>query len=94
MNERMLTGGLMAGFGTIAAVINAWAEHLFFALFHIARGESLEGAGSFDPGPYGVTPEATEIFIGTRLVIWLLIVLGLGLVLWELSDQYLSERMT
>ncbi|MFB6152965.1 MAG: hypothetical protein ABEJ27_01805 [Halodesulfurarchaeum sp.] len=37
MNERMLTGGLLAGCGTIAAVINAWAGHLFFALFHIAR---------------------------------------------------------
>ncbi|MFB6152964.1 MAG: hypothetical protein ABEJ27_01800 [Halodesulfurarchaeum sp.] len=39
-----------------------------------------------------MTPEATGIFVGTRVVIWVLIVMGLGLVLWEVSNQYLNDR--
>jgi hypothetical protein len=93
MNGKLVAGGLLSGLSTIAAVINAWAQHLFFTMFHIARGESLEGAGSFDPGPYGNTPEATQIFVGTRLLIWVLIVAGIGMLAWGVWDEYRSATL-
>ncbi|MFB6202043.1 MAG: hypothetical protein ABEI98_08530 [Halorhabdus sp.] len=87
MNAKLVAGSILAGLSVIAAVINAWARHFFFTMFHIARGESLEGAGSFAPGPYGNAPEATQIFLGTRVLIWLFIVLGIALVAWSLWEE-------
>jgi len=92
MNSKLIAGSVLAGFGTLAAVVNSWAPHFFFAQYHIARGTSLTGAGSFDPGPYGVAPASVRPFIGTRLLIWAVVALGLGLVAWGiLSDRRGSE---
>lgn len=90
MNAKLVAGSILAGLSVTAAVINAWAQHFFFTTFHIARGKSLEGAGSFDPGPYGNTPEATQIFIGTRFLIWAFILVGIALVVWGIRDEYRS----
>lgn len=67
--------------------MNAWAQHFFFALFHIARVEALESAGSFDPGLYGLAPRATRIFLAMRIVLWLVVFLGLDLVAWGIWEE-------
>ena len=90
MNTKLVAGSILTGLSVTAAVISAWAQHFFFAMFHIARGESLEGSGSFDPGPYGNAPEATQIFIGTRILVYVLIVVGIVLLVWGIWDEYRS----
>ena len=90
MNAKLLAGSLLSGLSLLAAVVNAWARHFFFAAFHVARGEALEGAGSFDPGPYAV-PEATRIFLGTRLLLWPLLAVGVGLLAWGVYEEYDRE---
>lgn len=80
MNSKLLSGSLLAASGLLAAVANAWLGHLFFALFHLARAESLESVGSFDPGQYGGSLESTAVFVGLRVVIWVVLVGGLELV--------------
>ena len=87
MNTKLLAGSLLSGLSLLAAVLNAWAQHFFFAAFHIARAEALEGAGSFNPGPYGVTPESTQIFLGIRVLLWLLLLAGIGLLGWGAWDE-------
>lgn len=90
MNTKLMAGSILTGLSVTAAVINAWARHFFFTMFHIARGESLEGTGSFNPGPYGNAPEATQIFIGTRVLVWVLIVVGIIILVWGIRDEYRS----
>ena len=86
-NSKLLAGSALSGLSLLAAVVNAWARHFFFAAFHVARGEALEGTGSFDPGPYAV-PEATRIFLGTRLLLWALLAVGLALLAWGVVEEY------
>jgi cytochrome b subunit of formate dehydrogenase len=91
MDAKLLAGSILTGISVMAAVMNAWAQHFFFTMFHIARGESLEGVGSFSPGPYGNTPEATQIFLGLRILIWVLILGGLILLVWGIWEEYQAE---
>lgn len=90
MNAKLAAGSILSGLSITAAVFNAWAQHFFFTMFHIARGVSLEGAGSFSPGSYGNAPESTQIFIGTRILIWVFIVVGIVLLAWGIWDEYRS----
>lgn len=88
MNSKMIAGSILTGFGTLAVVISSWARHFFFTQYHIARGTSLEGAGDFDPGPYGIGPEAVRLFLGTQLLLWVVILFGLSLVVWGVWENY------
>lgn len=92
MNSKMISGSVLAGFGTLAAVISSWARHFFFTQYHIARGTSLDGAGEFDPGPYGIAPESVQLFLGTRLLLWSVIVIGLLLVVWGIREDYRTQN--
>lgn len=83
----MISGSILAGFGTLAAVVSSWARHFFFTQYHVARGTSLEGAGEFDSGPYGTAPEAVQPFVGTRLLIWGVVLIGLALVAWGVLED-------
>ena len=82
MNSTLLGGSDLAGTGRLAAVANARAGHRVWALFHVARGTSLEGGGSFSPGPYGADPAGTEISLVLRALLWLAILPGFALVAW------------
>ena len=92
MNTTSIAGSILAGFGVLAAVVNSWAQHFFFTSYHIARGTSLEGAGEFAPGPYGTAPESVNIFLGTRLLIWVVILTGLALVAWGVWAEQSDSR--
>ncbi|MBX0298301.1 hypothetical protein [Haloarcula nitratireducens] len=92
MNTKLLAGSILTGLSLIGAILNAWARHFFFTMFYIARGESLEGAGSFDPGPYGVAPESTQIFLGIRLLLWLLVCFGIALLVWGVLEETRSAE--
>lgn len=87
MNAKLFAGSVLAGLSLIGAILDAWARHFFFTMFHIARAESLEGAGSFSPGPYGVDPHSTQIFIGIRVLLWLCILLGVALLVWGVWEE-------
>lgn len=91
MNTKLLAGSVLSGTSLLAAVLNAWAGHFFFTMYHVARGEALEGAGSFDPGPYGTTPGTAEIFLGTRVLLWGLVVVGLALLAWGIREELRGE---
>jgi hypothetical protein len=87
MNSKTISGSVLTGFGTLAVVISSWARHFFFTQYHIARGTSLEGAGEFAPGPYGTAPESVQLFLGTRLLLWSVIGIGLLLVVWGIRED-------
>ncbi|ESP88329.1 hypothetical protein [Candidatus Halobonum tyrrellensis] len=91
MNAKLVAGSVLSGLCLLAAVVNAWARHFFFAAFHVARGEALEWTGSFDPGRYA-DPETVRIFLGTRLLLWLLLAVGLALLAWGMYEEYERER--
>jgi hypothetical protein len=88
MNTKLLSGSVLTGLSLLSIVLNEWAGHFFYTLFYIARGESLEGAGDFFAGPYGTTPEATQIFVGTRVLLWVALLSGLGLLAWGVAAEY------
>lgn len=88
MNSKMLPGSLLTGFGLLAIVANAWAQHFFFTQFHIARATTLEATGEFNPGTYLAGPEAVELFIVTRILLWGVTLFGLLLVAWGIWEQH------
>jgi hypothetical protein len=92
VNSKLTAGSVLTGLSLLAAVLDAWAKHFFFTMYHVARGESLEGAGSFDPGPYGARPGTAEIFVGTRILVWVALLFGLGLLVWGTVAEYRRER--
>lgn len=92
MNSKLLAGSIMTGFGVLGAVLDAWASHLFFTMFHVAKAQAIESTGSFSPGPYS-SPTETSIFLGIRVVLWAVILVGLVLVSWGIGDEYAPERM-
>ena len=92
MNSNMIAGSILAGFGTLAVVISSWAQHFFFTQYHIARGISLDGAGEFGPGPYGIGPESVQLSLGTQLLMWAVILIGLSLVVWGVWENYRASK--
>jgi len=90
MTSKLLAGSVLAGTSLLAAVLNTWAGHLFFALFHVAKAQSL-AYGSFDPGPYGTSPEDTALFVGVRVLIWVLMAAGLVLLAWGTAEAYRAD---
>jgi hypothetical protein len=90
MNTKLLSGSVLTGLSLLSIVVTEWAGHFFFTMFHIARGESLEAVSRFDPGPYGTSPEATQIFVGTRVLLWVALVAGLALLGWGVLAEYRS----
>lgn len=83
---KLVAGSILTGLSLLAEVVNAWASHFFFAAFKLAKGMSLEGGGSFSPGPYP-DPAAVQIFVGTRVLIWILMAIGIGLMAWGIKEQ-------
>lgn len=65
-------------------------RHFFFAPFHLARAAALEGTGSFDPGPYAAG--TARLFVGTRVLMWLLLAAGVGLLIRGAVDAYGAGR--
>ncbi|MFB6136976.1 MAG: hypothetical protein ABEJ42_01360 [Halobacteriaceae archaeon] len=90
MSEKLLPGSILTAAGLLAAVANAWSKPFFFALFHVGKGESLQGSGSFDPGPYA-DPAATEIFVVTRAAIWLVLIAGVVLLAWGVAEELRAD---
>ncbi len=84
---KTIAGSILAGLSLLAEVLNEWLHHFFFAAYNIAKGTMLEGAHEFAPGPYySQGPEAVQIFIGTRVIIWLFMALGVVLIIWGLRE--------
>ncbi|OKY77138.1 MAG: hypothetical protein BTN85_1784 [Candidatus Methanohalarchaeum thermophilum] len=86
----------MVGFGLLAEVINSWLPHFFWAVAHIGRGLSLLGGGQFTaPSRYGEFLNAPfnsiNIFIGTRILIWAIIITGLALIVWGIIEEKNSK---
>jgi len=91
MNGKLVSGSVLTGVGVLAAVLNAWAQHFFFAMFHIAAAQSLAHRGSFSPGPYGNDPTAVGIFVGVRVVVWVAILAGLALLAWGVREEWAAS---
>ena len=87
MNGKLVGGSVLTAVGVLAAVLNAWASHFFFAMFHIAAAQSLAHRGTFSPGSYGNDPAAVGIFVGIRIVVWVAILAGLGLLAWGVRRE-------
>ncbi|MFO7968190.1 MAG: hypothetical protein R6U44_11390 [Archaeoglobaceae archaeon] len=83
---KIVAGSILTGLSLLAQVVNEWASHFFFAAFNLAKGMSLEGAGTFSPGPY-TDPAAVQIFVGTRVIIWVLMAVGIGLMAWGIKEE-------
>jgi hypothetical protein len=83
---KMIAGSILASLGLMAEMLNEWLSHFFFAAFNIAKGTMFTGAGNFvTPAAYA-DAENVQIFIGTRIVIWLLIALGFALLVWGIKE--------
>lgn len=94
---KVIGGGILAGLSLFAQVINEWFSHFFYALFQIARGVALGGAGGFSTppayaNPYmsGVSGFGVQIFILTRILIWVFMAFGILLVVWGLREKKVS----
>ncbi|MEJ2265961.1 MAG: hypothetical protein P8X95_21145 [Anaerolineales bacterium] len=94
---KVIGGSILAGLSLFAEVLNEWFSHFFYALFQIARGMAL-GAGGFSTppayaNPYmsGVSGFGVQIFILTRILIWVFMALGILLVVWGLREKKVSE---
>ncbi len=81
----IIAGSILTGLSLLAEMINEWLHHFFYAAFNIAKGTMLK-EGSFDPKPYYEGPEAVQIFIGTRIIIWIFIAIGVILLIRGLRE--------
>ena len=86
----LIAGGVLSGLSLLAVVVDAWARHFFFAAFHLARAAALDATGSFDPGSYAAG--TARLFVGTRVLMWLLLAVGIGLLVWGAVDVYRDGR--
>jgi len=84
---KMIAGSILASLGLIAEMLNEWLSHFFFAAVNIAKGAMFTGAGNFVTPAIYADAENVQIFIGTRIVIWLLIALGFTLLVWGIKES-------
>lgn len=94
---KIIGGSLLTGLSLLAEILNEWFSHFFYALFQIARGINLGGAGSFrtpplysNPGMADVSGFGLDIFVVTRILIWVFMVTGVLLVAWGLREEKVS----
>jgi hypothetical protein len=96
---KIIGGSLLTGFSLLAEVLNEWSSHFFYAVFQIAQGVMLEGAGRFRTPPQytnsGISMTdifgfGVDIFIVTRILIWVFMVTGVLLVVWGLREEKVS----
>ncbi len=78
--------------GAIAEVVNAWMSHFFWAFANIAKGTNLGGGGQFStPAEYADVLSypfvEMNIFLGTRILIWAIILIGIGLIAWGIIEE-------
>jgi len=83
---KTIAGSILAGLSLLAEVVNEWLHHFFFAAFNIARGTMLEGGGRFSAHSFYAHPETVQVFIGTRIIIWIFMALGVVLIVWGLLE--------
>lgn len=90
---KKVTGSILVGFGVLAEVINAWLSHMFWAFGNIAKGVNSEFNAPARYGEVLTYPfNQLNIFTGTQILIWAIILLGLGLILLGLiEDKKVSE---
>jgi len=82
---RTVAGAIMASIGLFTEVISEWLPHFFYATFKIAEGTLAGGSGYVISPPY-TSPENVQIFLVTRIFIWLFIAFGIFLVVWGLKE--------
>ena len=76
----------MAGTGLFIEVISEWLHHFFYATYKIAEGTLAAGSSSYVISPPYTSPENVQIFLVTRICIWLFIAFGIFLVAWGLIE--------
>lgn len=84
---KMIAGSILASLSLMAEMFNEWLSHFFFAAFNIAKGAMFTGAGNFVTPAIYADAENVQIFIGTRIVIWLLFALGIALLIWGITER-------
>jgi len=93
---KAVAGSILVGLSLLSEVLNEWFSHFFFPLLNMAKGAMLEGGGSFrtppayaDPGPglAGIDGFGVNIFVGTRVIIWLVFALGIAIMVWGLREK-------
>ncbi len=93
---KVLSGSILTGLSLLAEVLNEWFSHFFFSAYQIAQGVMLQGGGSFSHPPQftvgGIPGVGVNIFIVTRILIWVFIVLGVVLIIWGLREKNSSIK--
>jgi hypothetical protein len=93
---KIIAGSILAGFGLLTEVVNEWFSHYFFAVLNMAKGMMLEGGGSFRMPPAytnpglafsGIDGYGIDIFIITRVLIWIVFALGITLIIWGIRER-------
>ena len=88
---KIIAGAIMASISLLAEMINEWAHHFFYAVFNIAKG-ALAGSSGYTISPPYTTPEQVQIFIVTRIIIWIFIVFGIVLIIWGLREKKQNKQ--
>jgi hypothetical protein len=88
---KIIAGSILSSMGLVAEVVNEWASHYFYTFFTIAKSEALKAGGPFTPPGIYIDSMAdgfgVNIFVLTRILIWLFIVVGIVLVVWGLREK-------
>jgi uncharacterized membrane protein len=84
---KKIAGSILIGFGLMAQVLNEWARHFFYAAFNMAKGIMLEGGGSFTAPAMYSDPTMVKLSIGTRILTWVIIVFGFGLIVTDMDRK-------
>ena len=88
---KLLSGVILSALSLLAEVAAEWLPHFFYAVNQIGLGSRLQAGGGFVINPPYATPEDVHIFIVTRILIWLFLVGGVGLIVWGLMDRNKSD---
>lgn len=89
---KKIAGSILAGLSLIAEVVNEWLQHFFWAVANIGKGVNLSGGGSFQtPAEYAEVLsypyDTLNIFILTRILLWIFIGFGILLIGWGLWED-------
>ena len=91
---KIISGSILASVSLFAEVINEWSSHYFFSALNIAQRISLEGGGEFsipsaytNPNLIGINGYGIQIFILTRILLWVFIAFGVALLIWGLMEK-------
>jgi hypothetical protein len=83
---KIIAGSIISGIGLLTEMLSEWLHLFFYAAFKIAEGTLAAGSSGYIINPPYNNPENVQIFLGTRIIIWLFIIFGVFLIVWGLRE--------